>query len=92
LRRKQVFTKDWEQKLDEFLRFNDRNVLPNAGSVSKKIAETHARDEYEQFAHRRREHKEAVGEAESIKALEEVLSGAQGRAPKRGRKKSEGGE
>jgi len=35
-RRKQVFMKDWEQRLDEFLRFNDRNVLPHAGSISKK--------------------------------------------------------
>ncbi|QOX80484.1 virulence RhuM family protein [Trichlorobacter lovleyi] len=72
LRRKQVFMKDWEQKLDEFLRFNDRRVLENAGSVSKKHAEAHARDEYEQFAQQRREHKEAVGEEESIKALEEA--------------------
>lgn len=72
LRRKQVFMKDWEQKLDEFLRFNDRRVLENAGSVSKKHAEAHAREEYDQFAQRRREHKEAVGEEESIKALEEA--------------------
>jgi len=70
LRRKQVFMKDWEQKLDEFLRFNDRRVLPNAGSVSKKNAETHARDEYEKFAQQRREHKEVVGEEESFRALE----------------------
>ena len=27
-RRKQVFMKGWEQKLDEFLRFNERRVLP----------------------------------------------------------------
>lgn len=71
-RRKQVFMKDWEQKLDEFLRFNDRRVLENAGSVSKKHAEAHARDEYEQFAQRRREHKEAVGEEDVIRLLEEA--------------------
>ena len=71
-RRQQVFMKDWEQKLDEFLRFNERRVLENAGSVSKKDAEAHAREEYEQFAQRRREHKEALGEEESIKALEEA--------------------
>jgi hypothetical protein len=71
-RRKQVFMKDWERKLDEFLHFNDRNVLPNAGTVSKKRAEDHARGEYDQFAKRRREYKEALGEEESIKALEEV--------------------
>jgi hypothetical protein len=72
LRRKQVFMKDWERKLDEFLRFNDRNVLPNAGTVSKKRAEDHAREEYDHFARRRREHKEAIGEEESIRALEEA--------------------
>jgi len=71
-RRKQVFMKDWERKLDEFLDFNDRDVLPNAGSVSKKAAEGHARQEYERFAERRREYKETLGEGESIKALEEA--------------------
>lgn len=87
LRRKQVFMKDWERKLDEFLRFNDRNVLPNAGTVSKKSAEDHAREEYDQFAQRRRENKEAVGEEESIRALEEAA-----KLMGRGQKKVEGGE
>lgn len=86
-RRKQVFMKDWEQKLDEFLRFNERQVLPNAGSVSKKHAETHARDEYEQFAQRRREHKEAVGEEDVIRLLEEAA-----RVFGSGQKKIGGGE
>ena len=38
-RRKQVFMQDWQIKLDEFLRFNDRDVLPDAGKVSKKGGE-----------------------------------------------------
>ncbi len=71
-RRKQVFMKDWEQKLDEFLRFNDRKVLPNAGKVSKQAAEVHAKAEYERFEIRRRAYKESVGEAETIKQLEET--------------------
>ena len=33
-RRKQVFLKDWETKLKEFLLFNDRAVLSNAGKIS----------------------------------------------------------
>ena len=86
-RRKQVFMKDWEQKLDEFLRFNERRVLGNAGSVSKKHAEAHARDEYEQFAQRRREHKEAVGEEDVIRLLEEAA-----RVFGSGQKKGGGGE
>ena len=71
-RRKQVFMKDWEQRLDEFLRFNERQVLPNAGRVSKKAAEEHARTEYGKFEVRRREHKESVGEAEYVKQLEKA--------------------
>ena len=70
--RKQVFMQDWEQKLDEFLRFNDRNVLPNAGTVSKQDAEGHAKAEYEHFKIRRRVVKESVGEAETIKQLEKA--------------------
>ena len=35
-RRKQVFLKDWETKLKEFLVFNERAVLSSAGSISKK--------------------------------------------------------
>lgn len=71
-RRKQIFLKDWEQKLDEFLRFNDRQVLPDAGKVSKQAAEDHARAEYEKFAARRREYKEALGEEDYVKQLEEA--------------------
>lgn len=71
-RRKQVFMKDWEQKLDEFLRFNDRQVLPGAGKVSKKAAEDHARAEYGKFEVRRREHKESLGEADYVRQLEEA--------------------
>jgi hypothetical protein len=72
-RRKQVFMKDWEQKLDEFLRFNDRKILPNAGKAGKQAAEGHAKAEYEQFEIRRRAYKESVGEAETIKQLEEAV-------------------
>jgi hypothetical protein len=71
-RRKQVFMKDWELKLDEFLYFNERKVLPNAGKISKAIADEHAQSEYEEFAQVRREYKEEIGEAENIKQLEET--------------------
>ena len=71
-RRKQVFMKDWEQKLDDFLKFNDRNILTNAGRISKKNADLHARNEYERFTERRREYKELGGQNESIKQLEEA--------------------
>ena len=69
-RRKQVFINDWQQKLDEFLKFNDRQVLTNKGHVSKQKADEFAKQEYERFAAHRRECKELVGAEENIKALE----------------------
>ena len=71
-RRKQVFMKDWESRLDEFLVFNERRVLSRAGSVSKEDAETHAHTEYDQFTTLRRGHKEQLGAADSIKQLEDA--------------------
>jgi hypothetical protein len=69
-RRKQVFMKNWEQKLDEFLRFNERRVLPNAGRVSKQVAEDHAKAEYDKYEIRRREYRESMGKVETIRQLE----------------------
>ncbi len=71
-RRKQIFMSDWERKLDEFLRFNERKVLSNAGQTSKKEADNHAKDEYEQFEVIRREHQENIAETEYLKQLEEA--------------------
>ena len=71
-RRKRIFMQDWQQKLDDFLRFNERRVLPGAGTVSRKGAEDHARAEYEQFETRRREDREALGAADYVKQLEEA--------------------
>jgi hypothetical protein len=41
-RRKQVFLRNWESKLNDFLAFNDRRVLPNAGRTSKEDADARA--------------------------------------------------
>jgi len=71
-RRKEIFLKDWGTKLDEFLRFNDREVLTNAGKVSHEQAMEKARGEYELFAARRRAWREAEGERENVQALEAV--------------------
>lgn len=69
-RRKQVFLRDWEGKLDEFLAFNDRNVLTNAGSITQKRAKEHAEAEYESFAAERRRLLEAEGERARLSSLE----------------------
>ena len=71
-RKKQIFLKDWEEKLDSFLAFNDRDVLGNFGAISKKEADKKAKDEYKKFSARRREKREAIGAIENIKALENI--------------------
>lgn len=71
-RRKRIFMQDWERKLDDFLRFNERQILPPAGRGSEQSAVDHARAEYEKFSARRRHYKEAIGEAETIKQLEKA--------------------
>jgi hypothetical protein len=71
-RRKQIFLKDWATRLDDFLRFNDRAVLPNAGRVSRDAADRKAAEEYEKFAARRRAQLEAEGAADALRDLEEA--------------------
>jgi len=72
LRRKQIFLKDWETKLDAFLNFNERQVLKHTGSISKKAADVRAQSEYDQFAAQRRTLLESEGETANINALLEA--------------------
>lgn len=69
-RKQQVFLNDWENRLDAFLEFNERDVLQNFGKISKKDADTKAKDEYKKFSDERRVEKEEQGLIENIKALE----------------------
>ncbi|MBW6492822.1 MAG: virulence RhuM family protein [Lentimicrobium sp.] len=41
--------KDWVDKLDAFLQFNDYSVLKNAGSISAEIAKKLATEQFEKF-------------------------------------------
>jgi hypothetical protein len=87
LQRKEIFLKDWETKLDNFLRFTERQVLTNAGTVSHDQAVEKAEAEYELFAARRREWLEAEGQRETLGALETVARQLEPtEKPKRGKK------
>ncbi|WP_395142444.1 RhuM family protein [Schlegelella aquatica] len=83
-RRKEIFLKDWAERLDAFLKFNERNVLDGAGRVSKKQADAHAQSEYEQFAAQRRALLEAEGAEFNVRALEDAAKAL----PKPGKKRS----
>lgn len=49
-------------KLDQFLQFNDRDVLEGAGKISKKAADEKACSEYIEYEKKQRLLKEAEGE------------------------------
>ena len=44
-----MYMKDWVAKLDAFLKFNERDILGNAGNISHEVAEALALKEYEKF-------------------------------------------
>ncbi|MFA4875306.1 MAG: RhuM family protein [bacterium] len=52
-KRRVLYMKDWREKLDAFLRFNEREILDHSGKVSMEVAQNLALDEYEKFQQRR---------------------------------------
>lgn len=44
-----MYMKDWVAKLDAFLKFNEKEILNNAGKISHEIAEALALGEYEKY-------------------------------------------
>jgi hypothetical protein len=52
-RRQPLYMKDWREKLNAFLKFNERKVLEHPGKISMEVAKTLALDQYEQFEQRR---------------------------------------
>ncbi len=48
-RRRAMFMLDWEKKLGEFLKLNDRDILGDLGTVSHEVAEALALQEYEKY-------------------------------------------
>ena len=63
-RRKPMAMAEWEEKLDVFLVFKERDLLDHAGKISAQVAEKLALERYEEFDKKRLE-------AERIKADQE---------------------
>ena len=68
-RKKQIFLHDWQEKLDRFLQFNDRDVLQGAGTITKHQADEKAAAEYERYAAAQRAIKEQQGESDIAELL-----------------------
>ena len=48
-RKQAMFMLDWDKKLSEFLKLNDRNILGDLGKVSHAVSEALALGEYEKY-------------------------------------------
>src|SRR5690625_6591894 len=52
-RHKEMYMKDWAERLDAFLQFNEQDILKDSGKVSRKVAEELAEEQYEEFEQKR---------------------------------------
>ena len=44
-----MYMRDWIKKLNAFLKFNEHEILTDAGKISHEVAETLALNEYEKY-------------------------------------------
>jgi len=75
-RRQQIYMRDWREKLDAFLKFNEREILGNSGRVSKDVADALALGQYEQFNTARLEQEakeESLTDDEELKKLQDKM-------------------
>ena len=52
-RRCVIYMRDWREKLDAFLQFNEREILLNPGKIKMEVAQRLALDQYDTFNQRR---------------------------------------
>jgi hypothetical protein len=72
LSRRAMTMKEWAEKLDAFLRFNEQDVLTHAGKIRADVAEKLALDRYAEFDAKRREAERLEADAEDALAVENM--------------------
>lgn len=65
-----MYMKDWLEKLEAFLKFNDEEILKNNGSVSHEVAIALAEKEYDKY----RKIQDKLLESDFDKAVQKILS------------------
>ena len=63
-RRQPIYMKNWQEKLDSFLQFNQRAILEHSGKISMHEAKRLALEQYHAFSQRRIEEGDAQTEKE----------------------------
>ena len=71
-RRKTTTMREWEERLDAFLTFNERELLTHAGKVRAEVAERLARERYSSFEAQRKLAERDADDAEDLRAIESL--------------------
>ncbi len=75
-KRKLLYMRDWRDKLDAFLKFNERDILTNPGKIAKEVADSLALEQYKIFSEKRLQieaQEENQKENEELKSIEQKI-------------------
>lgn len=67
-----LYMKDWREKLDGFLQFNERDILEHSGRVSKEVADKLALEQYGKFNEHRLTEEAVEADADFEEAVKKI--------------------
>ncbi|MBU6382884.1 MAG: virulence RhuM family protein [Verrucomicrobia bacterium] len=71
-RRKTITMREWGEKLDTFLSFNEKDLLNHAGKVSAQVAEKLSLERYSEFNQKRLKEESLRADEDDVALLEEL--------------------
>lgn len=71
-RRKAMYMEDWEDRLDAFLEFNERDILDHAGSLKASVAKKLASERYDDFNEKRKQLEAQKADEETLDELKQI--------------------
>lgn len=89
-RRNVLYMRDWREKLDAFLKFNERDILTNPGSVARDVADRLALEQYDRFHARRLAVEAQVDERAFDEAVKKLQASPPRKKPRKAKKPEKG--
>ena len=74
-RRKTINMNQWAEKLDAFLKFNEKDLLTHSGKLQMAVAQQLAAKKYDEFDQKRKQEEALAADEEDIKELEDIEKG-----------------
>lgn len=74
--RKVMYMKDWKDKLDAFLKLNEREILQSSGKISAELAKELAHAQYDKYVDHRKLLETKKSDEELLNIIREISSKA----------------